>query len=121
MRGAFLTGALGYPALELLWRGRTHWSMAVAGGASMALIRQIGKLPLSRTRRALLCGAGITAVEYAAGRLWNRDFRVWDYRRTPLNVQGQICLPYTLVWCAISAGVLTLTDAAGKRKKAGQP
>ena len=30
--GLFLVGAGGYCLLELLWRGRTHWTMALTGG-----------------------------------------------------------------------------------------
>ena len=37
MLKTFLVGAVGYPALEMLWRRRTHPSMALAGGAGMAL------------------------------------------------------------------------------------
>ena len=30
--GVFTAGGLGYGGLELLWRGRTHWSMLLCGG-----------------------------------------------------------------------------------------
>ena len=30
----FALGAAGYAALELLWRGRTHWTMALTGGGA---------------------------------------------------------------------------------------
>jgi hypothetical protein len=28
----FLIGAVGYGAIEVIWRGFTHWSMMIAGG-----------------------------------------------------------------------------------------
>ena len=31
-KGIFLIGGLGYGLLEILWRGRTHWSMLLTGG-----------------------------------------------------------------------------------------
>ena len=34
---SFLIGAVGYPLLELAWRGHTHPSMALAGGMSAML------------------------------------------------------------------------------------
>lgn len=111
MLGTFLLGALGYPALEVMTRGRTHYSMALAGGASTLLIRRVSRMRQCLAVRSMLCGAGITAIEYACGRVWNRDFRVWDYRRTPLNWRGQVCLPYTLLWCGLSAGLLAVMDA----------
>ncbi len=106
MLGTFLLGAIGYPALEVLTRGRTHYSMCIAGGASTLLIRRVSRMHLSLLPQAVLCGAGITAIEYACGRVWNRTHRVWDYRRMPLNWRGQVCLPYSLLWCGLSAGML---------------
>lgn len=106
MLGTFALGAIGYPLLELATRRRTHYSMALAGGLSTLLIRRLHRTPLRHTTQAALCGTGITAIEYACGRIWNRDFQVWDYRRMPLNWRGQICLPYTLLWCGLSAALL---------------
>lgn len=114
MVGTFLLGALGYPSLELMTRGRTHYSMALAGGCATLLIRRVSTLPASRAARAMLCGAGITAVEYGCGLVWNRKYQVWDYRHMPMNLHGQICLPYSMLWCGLSAGMLALLDK-GKR------
>ena len=36
--GVFTAGGLGYGGLELLWRGRTHWSMLLCGGVCAVLI-----------------------------------------------------------------------------------
>jgi uncharacterized membrane protein len=54
-------------------------------------------------------------LEYAVGARFNRDHRIWDYRRAPLNLRGQICLPYSLCWCALSAGVLSLMNKGRTR------
>lgn len=116
MLKTFLVGAVGYPALELIWRRRTHASMALAGGAAMLLIRRVSRMKGGLLPRSLLCGAGITAIEYAVGRLWNRDHRIWDYRRQPLNLHGQVCLPFSLIWCALSAGVLAVMGSARMKR-----
>lgn len=106
MLGTFALGAVGYPLLELAARRRTHYSMALAGGLSTLLIRGVSRTSIRPAAKAVLCGAGITAIEYACGHVWNRDYRVWDYRRMPLNWQGQICLPFSLLWCGLSAAML---------------
>lgn len=106
MLKTFALGAIGYPLLELATRRRTHYSMALAGGLSTLLIRRLQRTSWRHMTQAALCGVGITAIEYACGCIWNRDFRVWDYRRIPLNWRGQICLPYTLLWCGLSAALL---------------
>ncbi len=108
MLKAFLTGAAGYPLLELAARGRTHYSMALAGGLSTLLISRAARLPMKLWKRSMLCGAGITAVEYGCGRIWNRQYRVWDYRHMPLNWRGQVCLPYSALWCFLSAGAMSV-------------
>lgn len=122
MLKAFLAGAAGYPALELLFRRRTHYSMAVAGGLSAMLVRKLSRTPVHRGVQAGLCGAGITAIEWGCGQIWNRDYQVWDYRRTPLNWRGQVCLPYTLLWCGLSACMLPILDQSRRatQKTAGQ-
>ena len=88
----FAAGGAGYVGLELLWRGRSHSSMFLAGGCCFLLLGMLDRakrLPLLLRGAA---GAGIvTAVELVAGLLVNRDYTVWDYRQMPLNFLGQIC------------------------------
>lgn len=96
---AFSVGFTGYPLLELLWRGRTHWSMALAGGVVSLLI-----YPLCiRKKGWMLClriAAVITGVELVFGCIFNLllKMNVWDYSKKPLNLWGQICLPYCMLW-----------------------
>ena len=100
----FLTGGSSYVGLELLWRGRSHSSMFLAGGLCLLLIGHLEevepKLPLPLR---ILTGAGIiTMVELAAGLLFNRDFSVWDYRTLRGNWLGQICPAFCLAWVPLS-------------------
>lgn len=96
----FLLGGTAYVALEMLWRGRSHGSMFLAGGICFLLL---GKLEqrcagMSAFRRAL-AGAGIiTAVELLFGFLFNRSYQVWDYRGQWGNFRGQICPLFSLLW-----------------------
>lgn len=117
MNGLFFVGAVGYPLMELLYRGRTHYSMAVAGGIAAALIGRIHRLSCSRIRKALLCGLGITITEAICGAIWNRRHKIWDYRNMPLNWKGQICLPYTALWCLLSGGMLAALDKYSSKKR----
>ncbi len=105
-----LLGGIGYPILEMLYRGRSHPAMALAGGLSLALLRHTSRIQKGRPlwQQALWGGLSITALEYTLGRSVNRDHNIWDYRHMPLNVGGQVCLAYTACWCALSAAVLAL-------------
>ena len=96
----FCVGGLGYMGLELLWRGWSHGTMFFAGGTCFLLL---GKLKQAPPWLKAVAGAGIiTAVELAAGLLVNQHYTVWDYRNAPLNFQGQICLPYCLLWMPVA-------------------
>ena len=108
MLRTFLIGAIGYPMLEVLYRGRTHYSMALAGGCSACIIRCVEATKHRWWAKAMICGSGISAVEWICGTIWNRDHQVWDYSQIPMNYRGQICLPYSLLWCGMSACILPL-------------
>ena len=108
MTRAFLIGAAGYPLLEILARGRTHWSMSVAGGASAACVHAIAKNRWPLWAKASAGGTAVTAVEALCGLIWNRDHRVWDYRAQPLNWRGQVCARFSALWCLIAMGWMCL-------------
>lgn len=97
----FLIGGTGYVTLELLYRGRSHISMFVAGGLCFLLLGRLEKKKLGYFRP--LAGAGlITLVELMTGLLVNRDYRVWDYRGIPGNLWGQICPRFFLLWIPLA-------------------
>jgi len=106
----FLIGAAGYCILEVLWRGYTHPSMAVVGGLCHVLIHIINIHFLNKSYffRALLCSVAISTVELFAGILLNLvlDLGVWDYSRQPLNILGQICPLYSVLWFFLSLGII---------------
>lgn len=117
----FLTGSCGYPALELLWRGRTHYSMALAGGVCMVLIYKVCCERLGNRKISIRCLAGsgiITGVELAVGLVFNGLLgqQVWDYSNMPLNLMGQICLPYSMLWCGLSLPAMALCKVCAKSK-----
>lgn len=102
----FLWGGIGYPCLEILYRGRTHPSMALCGAVCCAALCRIADGPRPLPLRALQGACAVTAIEYAAGMLFNRRHRIWDYRKLPGNLQGQICPEFFAVWYLLSLGVM---------------
>ena len=97
-------GGGAYAAVELIWRGRTHWTMVLTGGVCFAflyLIAQSGlPLPVQYAWGALV----ITALEFLVGAAVNvaLGWAVWDYSREPMNLYGQICVRYTALWFLLS-------------------
>ena len=77
--------------------------MFAAGGICFLLLGKIRKLPVPFAVKPLLGAGTITAVELGTGLLVNRDHHVWDYRASPMNYRGQICLPFSLLWIPVAA------------------
>ncbi|MBS5343195.1 MAG: hypothetical protein KHX91_01295 [Clostridium sp.] len=109
----FLAGSFIYPAIELLYRKKTHISMAVAGGTSLCFIHKICNGFFRKKNLAIKCIAGsfiITGVELATGLVVNvmMKKKVWDYSGLPLNIKGQVCLPFTVLWGLITIPALMI-------------
>lgn len=105
----FWVGALGYCTLELLWRGYTHWSMGLTGGLCLVglygLHRRLKAKPLAV--QALAGAALITAAEFCVGCVVNLllGWNVWDYSGWHIQLLGQICLVFCLLWYLLCLGV----------------
>lgn len=112
----FAVGGCGYMGLELLWRGWSHGSMFLAGGSCFLLLGRLEhtqpRLPMPA--RAAMGALVITSVELLTGLVVNRDYGVWDYRHLPGNFQGQICLPFCLLWLPLSLAAMQLYTLAEK-------
>lgn len=111
----FLCGSIGYAGVEMLWRGHTHWTMAVLGGVLFLLLGGLNEwftwdMPLWLQ---CVCGAIIvTGVEFITGLILNVWLKlgIWDYSGIPGNVLGQICPQYTLAWVGLSLVAIILDD-----------
>ena len=112
----FALGGGAYVGLELLWRGRSHFSMFLAGGTALLLIGQLNRVkPRLPLFFRAVAGAGIiTMVELAAGLVFNGDYSVWDYRDRWGNWLGQICPLFSLLWIGLAALVLLIYDPLEK-------
>ena len=82
----FLMGYFLYAFVEVVSRGYTHWTMCLTGGAALTMLYFISRSPAMTLIRCCIIGAAaITAI-------------VWDYSDQPLNVLGQICPLFTVLW-----------------------
>lgn len=111
----FTIGGLVYVMMELITRGRSHWSMFIVGGICFLLIGYLneGKDSSCPIVAQMAYGAVIiTAIEFISGCILNLmlGWQVWDYSRMPLNLLGQICLPFSVLWFFISGIAIVLDD-----------
>ncbi len=108
----YLLGAVLYGTIEILWRGFTHWTMLVLGGACFSLMYLLSATSLPFMLKLLLSALCITVLEFGTGYLVNitLGWHVWDYSALPFNIMGQVCPLYTLFWVLLSVPGLLLCD-----------
>lgn len=108
----FAAGSGIYSLIEILWRGYTHWTMGVTGGLCLVLIHRADLMTAGqRLWKKCLIGSGIiTSLEFVVGcivNLWLK-WNVWDYSGAPMNILGQICLPFSIAWFLLSVPAIFL-------------
>lgn len=121
----FITGGVLYGAIEICFRGHTHWTMLVTGGLCLSCFHYICKL-LKSKNIIIKCLAGciiITFFEFIAGCIVNLIFElgVWDYSNRYLNLLGQICPLFSLFWfilCIPATALCKLIDNFFSKLKA---
>lgn len=76
----------------------------------VGLINEIFTWSMPLIRQQAISAVAITIVELLAGLLINFNYTIWDYRNIPLNIMGQICFPYTILWFFLSLPTIILDD-----------
>ena len=111
----FLLGGLIYFCIEVLWRGYSHWTMAVLGGALFVIIGGLNnwfewEMPFEL--QAIIGAIAVTVAEFISGCIINigLGLNVWDYSSMLFNLLGQICLPYSILWMGLSAVAIVADD-----------
>ena len=98
----FFFGAVAYSFIEVLFRGYTHWTMALTGGAAFTFLYAINFIFENRhiIIKCLTGAVVITLLEFSVGCIVNLIFNmhVWDYSNMKFNLLGQICPQFTLAW-----------------------
>ena len=109
------TGGMLYYCIEMLWRGYSHWTMTVLGGLCFLIIGGINEyfswdMPIGL--QGVIGSVVITSLEFSAGCVLNvwLGLGIWDYSEIPLNIFGQVCLPYSLLWIPLSIVAVVVDD-----------
>lgn len=121
----FAVGGAVYYFIEIAWRGHSHFSMFLCGGfcfAGIYLIRRIC-YDTPRVIRWIFGAIFITVSEFWCGVIVNLllDWRVWNYADQPLNLLGQVCLPFTLMWFLLCIPADLLCDCFRRAFRAELP
>ena len=115
----YLIGSLGYGVIELLWRGRTHWSMLLTGGLCTLWMyfMNIRRFGWKLWQHCLAGAAFITGCELVVGIVFNLLLgrRIRDYSGKPGNFLGQVCPQYCVLWFLLCFPVQFLCRRLKKR------
>lgn len=111
----FLIGGFTYFYIEILFRGYSHFSMIICGGFAFILCGSINQLfsrNISLLSQMILSTLIITGLELITGYIVNikLNWNVWDYSHLPYNLDGQICLAYSLIWLLLSPLCIFMDD-----------
>ena len=111
----FIAGAIIYMAIEVLYRGYTHWSMGILGGLSLlliGLIDEVSEKEIPLLVQAPIASIIITLLEYYTGYIVNirLGWNVWDYSGLPWNVDGQVCLYFSLIWMVLGSVAVVIDN-----------
>ena len=114
----FVFGGACYGIIEILWRGRTHWSMLVTGGVSfLTLYKLFGRIKsFTLAKKCVIGSTVITFYELVSGMLFNKilKLKVWDYSDRPFNFKGQICPLYSVLWGLLCIPVIAVCARLNK-------
>lgn len=108
----FATGGIGYTLVELLWRGYSHWTMTLTGGACLTFIyineKVHGYAPV--WKKCLAGSLFISTSELVVGFFVNivLKWNVWDYSKQFFNLFGQVCPLYSGLWFLLCFPVIYL-------------
>ena len=69
--------------------------------------------------KGLIGSSFVTAVEFIFGVVFNIILKknVWDYSKMPMNIVGQICMPYSCLWVLLSLVCIPFAGVINRRLK----
>ena len=113
----FIISGLIYIMLELLWRGRTHWTMFICAGLCGLVIANVNNNFLSFETdfriQVIVSALCCTTFEFLFGLIFNGNFTIWDYRGMWGTIHwlgDQVNILFFGVWLLISLFALPFLD-----------
>lgn len=111
----FIIGGATYFGIEILYRGHSHYSMFILGGVCFIIIGLMNEIWNWDAYIEKQIGVSLLIVlilEFIAGCILNiwLNLGIWDYSNQPLNIMGQVCIGFALLWIPIILVAIILDD-----------
>ena len=116
----FSIGGAIYLMIEVIWRylmnrPDTHWTMFIVGGLAFLIIGSINEyftweIPI--WLQSIIGTIAVTVLEFISGCVLNiwLGLNIWDYSNMPLNLFGQICVPFMVAWIILVTIAIIVDD-----------
>jgi len=110
----FLVFGVIYYFIEIIFNGHSNWSSIIMGGIGGILISIINLFYSHDTpkwKQITLTTFIMIFIELFSGLLLRAmGFNFWNYSNKFMNVEGLICLQYSLYWLLLSPIAIQLDD-----------
>lgn len=111
----FIIGGSLYYCIEILFRGYSHWTMLLAGGLIFLYAgwqNEIKPWNYPLWKQILKVWGLALIIEFLTGCVVNLrlGWRIWDYSELPMNLLGQVCVPFALLFLPLCAAAIMLDD-----------
>lgn len=111
----FYIGGLTYCGIEMLYRGRTHWSMFLCAGIIFiyaSVQNEVFEWDYPFWKQLLKVWIFALIAEFITGCIVNLwlGWNVWDYSNLRFNLLGQTSLTFALLFLPICAFAIIFDD-----------
>lgn len=113
----FLIGYCAYITIEVTYRGESYPLMGIVGGICVLLIDKLNdeiSWEMDLIFQCIIFSLIVTSFELIIGEIAKQTFLLpimWDYSNLPLNFDGVICLPFSIIWIVMGAIAIFTADA----------
>lgn len=108
-------GGSTYAAIEVLYRGYSHWTMIVLAAWIFIILGSLNKIlpwELGLVQQVIIGTIIVTFSEFCVGYVVNikLGWNVWDYSNEWGHVLGQICPQFILAWIPLVLIAIVIDD-----------
>lgn len=113
----FLVGYCAYIAIEVTFRGVSYPLMGICAGLAVIIIDKINDYiswDIDIILQGVIGSIVITIFELIIGEISLRTELLpimWIYSNVPLNFDGVVCVPFSLIWVGLSIIGILIADA----------
>ncbi len=104
----------GFKSHQLQYRKTAGKPLILLGFSAVLFLASFFELMRKRIKKfsQMVGNAIISALEFVSGIILNIILKwdVWDYTNYKINLLGQICFPFSFIWCLLALLAIIMDD-----------